>query len=77
MKRDSYLDQSFHIIYIGPMSQGSLLKCTIMTCQSQTLNLHLMQVGYITFRGLKAEVLMSSKVLDVTLEVIRGFPSVS
>lgn len=38
------------------------------------VELHLMQVGYITFRGLKAEVLMNSKVLDVTLEVICGFP---
>lgn len=38
------------------------------------VELHLMQVGYITVRGLKAEVLMSSKVFDVTFEVIRGFP---
>lgn len=32
-----------------------------------------MQMGYITFNGLKAEVLMNTKVIDVTLEVIRGF----
>lgn len=32
-----------------------------------------MQMGYITFSGLKAKVLTNNKVTDVTLAVIRGF----